>query len=301
MLASISVASSTFKHELYHEPSTSTNVSSSSSFTSKRGRPKIPEDEGSLSTKKRRSLELATSHSTEVLLSAASARLKNEDKVAESKIVQSVAKGISNLKVTMYTADEALALLLDCNFTKNSYQHLRLQAMQHGCCLCPPYNNIRESKEKCFPSLIDHTATRIYQLQQPVLATIPAITGLTLCYKIGFDAATGQSIFKQPLSKNNPNTRNLQAEQSLFITCIVPLEMYGYVQKKKSFGEIQGPHLPCTACLRDEEVFINQSNLQPTIIEDIQMKHILEITMIDGKVATALSDVTSSSQCSLVS
>ena len=38
--------------------------------------------------------------------------------------------------------------------------------------------------------------------------------------------------------------------------------------------------------------------MQPTcLIDNIKVYHIIELTMVDGKVATALSDVTNSSQC----
>ena len=41
-----------------------------------------------------------------------------------------------------------------------------------------------------------------------------------------------------------------------------------------------------------------QQNLQPTsLMDNITINHVIELTMVDGKVATALSDVTSSSQC----
>ena len=43
-----------------------------------------------------------------------------------------------------------------------------------------------------------------------------------------------------------------------------------------------------------EEEFIKEAQIKPTVVNNVPVHHILELTMIDGKVATALSDVTES-------
>ena len=54
------------------------------------------------------------------------------------------------------------------------------------------------------------------------------------------------------------------------------------------------------AVLREEEAFIKNSELVPTVYNSVNIYHKLEITMIDGKVATALSTATNSSMvCSI--
>ena len=97
-------------------------------------------------------------------------------------------------------------------------------------------------------NFLDHTAARLVSLQKDWLLQKPNIKNFTLHHKIGFDGSTGQSIYKQ--SSNENNQRNLQQEESLFLTCIVPLELIGFDGSQKMlFGLIQN-HLPlCTVGL----------------------------------------------------
>ena len=48
---------------------------------------------------------------------------------------------------------KALALILDCGLSKDSYQHIRLDAVEAGCKLYPPYNAVREPKEQYMPNI----------------------------------------------------------------------------------------------------------------------------------------------------
>lgn len=52
-----------------------------------------------------------------------------------------------------------------------------------------------------------------------------------------------------------------------------------------------------TAVLLEEMEYIKSVELQPTVVGTNAVEHKLELTMLDGKVATALSDATTSSQC----
>ena len=61
---------------------------------------------------------------------------------------------------------------------------------------------------------------------------LDGLTRLTLRCKAGFDGATGQSVYKQ-VSSEEAGDRNLKKEESLFITCLAPLELSGFCNNKK--------------------------------------------------------------------
>ena len=56
--------------------------------------------------------------------------------------------------VLSYSLDVGLALLFDCSLSKASHQHLRSKALEKGLTLYSAYDNIRQAKEECFPSLV---------------------------------------------------------------------------------------------------------------------------------------------------
>ena len=64
-------------------------------------------------------------------------------------------------------------------------------------------------------------------LNSPVLKDC---TRLILIYKAGFGGATGQSVYKQ----QSDDTSELNTDESLFITCLVPLELYCFKDDKKA-------------------------------------------------------------------
>ena len=79
------------------------------------------------------------------------------------------------------------------------------------------------SAEVDFQALIDHTVKRIMRITDYEKLENLAVDKLYLECKVGFDGTSGQNIYKQSLSDNNE--RNLAAENSLFITSMVPLEL----------------------------------------------------------------------------
>ena len=70
-------------------------------------------------------------------------------------------------------------------------------------------------------------------LNSPVLKDI---NRLILIYKAGFDDATSESVYKQ----QSDDTSKLYTDESLFITCLVPLKLYvSKMIKSRLFGEIR--------------------------------------------------------------
>ena len=156
-------------------------------------------------------------------------------------------------------------------------------------------------------SLLDHTTQRI--LTNIDLGEIEENSKLTFVHKIGFDGCTGQFVYKQTTSDD---ARDLKIEESLFLTCTVPLEIsYGspkkvlWINTKPSSTSLCRPvrfqfKKETPDVLKKELEFIKQTDLRPTLGNSLAVEHILEVTMNDGKVHTALSDQTNSSQASAV-
>ena len=140
---------------------------------------------------------------------------------------------------TKFTGEEALSLLVETDMTKQSYQTVRSAAKRKHADIYPPYNEVREAKQKCYPddisitedsakvplqSLLDHTALRIIQEQKEKITE--AIENLEedeqlnceLVCKWGFDGSSGQSEYKQKW------TGTLD-DSSMFCTTLVPLQL----------------------------------------------------------------------------
>ena len=136
-----------------------------------------------------------------------------------------------------------------CEQSKDSYQQIRLGTIEAGCKLYPPYNAVRDAKFQSLANirgslsvtnysasvnlqnLLDYTTTRLINLQKDQLLQKPNIKKFILRHKIGFDAATDQCTYKQSSNENEP--RNLQQEESLFLTSIVLLELSGFDGSEK--------------------------------------------------------------------
>lgn len=295
------------------------------------GRPSVGFSEAADRTKRLKTAELAKSASSTELLHAASHNLRKDGQFHQAKIAKQLTSDDAAVltKYTPHSAEKALALILDCGLSKAGYQQLRTSAVDAGCNLYPTYNDVRTTKQACMPptehwtiddysasinlqALLDHTAQRICTLQKSVLEANEHLNRVILRHKIGFDGSTGQSLYKQ-ISVDREN-RNLSEEGSIFLTCLVPLQLTGYKDTTKLYIW-SNPRPSSTMYCRPvrfrfiketteisiaEEAYINhiQQHLVPTRInETLEVIHILDITMIDGKVATALSNVTNSAQC----
>ncbi len=126
--------------------------------------------------------------------------------------------------------------------TKGSYQTLRTAAKEKRADIYPPYNAVREAKQKCYPqninvmeasakvslqSLLDHTALRILEQQKDEVNKLVEMVqkdqkpiSLDLLCKWGFDGSSGQSEYKQKFT----STEQFD-DSSLFCTTLVPLQL----------------------------------------------------------------------------
>jgi hypothetical protein len=289
------------------------------------GRPYVLFEQASERTKRRRTAELRHQHSSLTLLRSASSALRSEGKVKVSLAVSAAA-----FPYQQYSPSEALALLLDTGMTKSAYQLLRTQAKGRGCDLYPKYHELLQEKKACYPeginvgplsaevplqNLVDHTTLRLCFSLNLRESNLPSnISRMSLRWKWGFDGATGQSLYKQLTGSK----RNLAAEESLFVTSCVPLQLVGFTdlqEKEKVLWTNPRPSstMYCRPIkfrfeketrqvIRNEEQNVQRDidNLHVTPASDhapVPTSHLFHLTMIDGKVLTSLSDETNSAQC----
>ena len=159
---------------------------------------------------------------------------------------------------------------------------------------------------------MDHTALKIFELIGLVELTDQIEKGqsLTLVSEFGLDGCTSQSVYNYMQGVTEDGERLEEAvEQSLFLTCTVPLRLY-ITETGRVLWEITKPSstLLCSPVrfkyvketrevVQEEEKFLKDSDLRSTLLDDIPCTHQMELTMIDGKVHITLSNLTSSTQC----
>nr|XP_047125293.1 uncharacterized protein LOC124807453 isoform X2 [Hydra vulgaris] len=128
------------------------------------------------------------------------------------------------------SSDEALALILDCNLTKASYQLMKNKADEKECNLYPAYNNVRMAKDRCYPKnicvtdytasaplqdLLDHTTTRLLETQTGVV-NANDYNRVTLIYKAGFDGSSGHKLSSIVNDKKIILWRNSKPSSTLY-------------------------------------------------------------------------------------
>ena len=202
--------------------------------------------------------------------------------------------------------------------------------MSKGSKLYPAYNHVREEKKNCIPrspideeedgikagdynaavdlqELLNHTTKRIIEC----VGFEGREESFVMISKVGYDGCTGQSIYKQLVSEDM-DLASIAVEESLFLTCLVPLQI-----RNKETGEVvwTNPRPSSTLYCRpirfqyvkesrdtvtEESNFFKEFQSEPTRLEGFTIHHELEETMVDGKVATILSDVTNATtSCSI--
>ncbi|XP_012564316.3 uncharacterized protein LOC105848674 isoform X1 [Hydra vulgaris] len=285
----------------------SMNLGSTGCSTGCGGRPSCSFKNASDKTKRRRLNDIINNFSSDELLHSVSLKLRNEYNYEAAKQVVEISEPSSQFK--KYTPDEGLALIIDGGMSKSTYQLMRNGAEERDCHIYPSYNNIRLSKAKCYSEnifvddysahvplqeLLKHTVKRLCEVQAPVISTmLDGLTRLTLRCKAGFNGATGQSMYKQ-ISSEEAGDRNLKKEESLFITCLAPLELSGFYfffqNESKAVVIEEAKYLESE--IKKCGVFNFTFNGKELVV-----KSIIEMTMIDGKIQTILSHVTNSTQC----
>lgn len=143
------------------------------------------------------------------------------------------------LPIKKYSANEALALMVDLKLSKPKYEQLRSQNKNRNADLLPPYYRVVEAKTECYPlkefitisdfgaevelqQLLNHTIERLIKTcdQNSILELTEPILRAT--YKWGMDGASGQSLYKQIFNNNSDNCLD---DASIFMISLVPLQV----------------------------------------------------------------------------
>ena len=224
--------------------------------------------------------------------------------------------------------DEALAMCVSANLNQLAYLEVRKTAREKAKTeIFPSYTEVLQARKKCYPSadsmlFADMSAkVRLQDLLDPTTRRLIADFPLDaheghLHYKWGFDGATGQSIYKQAIEEEDE-----PAQESLFCTTLVPLQL------TVNGRPVWANPAPCStrvcrpihiqyaretpALCRDERNRVQEevSRLQPTAavsatgaevsVPTANDTYSLQLTMIDGKAANAVTGTKSSIVCSL--
>lgn len=300
--------------------------------------------ESSDRTKRRKTEEMRKMHTDEELVFASIMNLRQSGKAAQSSLIKEATqtsptratkiletwKNKSKFKLERYTADEALALIINSRLSKSSYLQIRKGAKKRGADIYPSYHNILIAKERCYPqnddikvtessaeislqALLDLTIRRILQVESENISLLSneETANMKLLSKWGCDGSGGQSRYKQSFSEKDV------FDTDMFLTSLVPLQIISCINEKiiwenSKANSTRYCHLirfqfkkETPELIRSERIYIeNQiSNLRCTIVQyderNISVKHVLILSMIDGKVSNALTETASSQKCSI--
>ena len=158
------------------------------------GRPKLPFQDLLESQKRRRTALLLEGNEPEASIHAAKTTMYKQGSRTSADIMgelcaspgrpKKIKKALEAKPITPYTADEALAYILDTKQTKDHYIKTRISAKNRGGDLYPPYRHILAAKKRCYPNgivindfkaevplqdLLNHTGKRIIEGQKSVL------------------------------------------------------------------------------------------------------------------------------------
>jgi len=224
-----------------------------------------------------------------------------------------------------FSAEKALALMLDADLSKHQYEIIRDAAKAIGHDIYPPYYKILEAKKQCYPSnltvtekgaendlqsLLDHTSTRIVKtLNSEHLEKMD--NNITLVYKWGCDGSSGHSEYKQNFSRDGIKDSNL------FLTTLVPLRLRNKDNKDLIYWQNSRPS--STRFCRPIRFEFEKESDDVTKTENARMEraierlvetqieaggkvfkveHVLILTMVDGKVVQTLQNTPGMNTCS---
>lgn len=227
-----------------------------------------------------------------------------------------------------YSPEEALSLYVDGRYTKNSYMLMQSGAKSRNANIYPPYNVLREAKNRCYPegsaisvtdlsaevrlqSLVDHTARRIVAVQKEVIMKAvndSSTRNVTMSYKWGCDGSAEHSTYKQKFSESGES----KTDAYLYAVCLVPLQLkvgdiVAWQNPRPSSTRFCRPiklvfEKETVALIKKEVDCMKQQiqNIVATKIDalDVNVDHKFYLTMIDGKAFSAISD-SSTQSCAI--
>lgn len=134
-----------------------------STFGKKVGRPCKAFKESTEVTQKQKAIKLFRDSGLDHIYHSYIRGLRSIGEEKESEIIQEL-QSASEVKEMMhqqltkdhtpivsFTNEEALAMFVDLDLTRNQYMHLRKCLIEKGCRLLPSYKQIGQAKEECYP------------------------------------------------------------------------------------------------------------------------------------------------------
>lgn len=246
--------------ELHCNLSTS-EMSLPSTSTVNVGRPIKPFIQSSDKTKRRKIKSILNENSKDKIIFATKTILYSDgNRAAADLLKQSTEyspqralkiKHTYNIRLSVvkpYTADEALALIIEAKLTKFSYSMLRKGSKQRKADIYLSYNKIKESKIKCYPdnykvneygasiplqNLVNHTAKRLLESLNISDQNLNEFKNLHLHFKWGCDGSSGHSEYHQKFIETEREVEsgivsmNEKCDGNLFLFSLVPLQLVG--------------------------------------------------------------------------
>lgn len=217
--------------------------------TGKRGRPCVPYENLSESSKRRKNTELLNDIGLGHIYDAYTQGLRAIGEGDEAKIVdhlRSLSKDQKKIVlpkcieeqralISQLTDTEALSIFIDLDLTKAQYLYLRNCLTERNVSIFPPYYKLQEAKRQCYPprssmeitnisakvnlqDLLDHTTSRLLMIDSVYKI---GLNNLMLYSKWGCDGSSGQSEYKQVL----PEESQLVSDANLFVSSLVPIKL----------------------------------------------------------------------------
>ena len=239
--------------------------------------------------------------------------LKNPESVA---LVQTTLCGKN--KKQHFDEDHALALYTSLSLSKWKYLCLRKVLSDCEVPVLPSYHKLLEAKTRCYPNdievtesgarvkvqaLLDLTVQKILQVSGSQVDS--STEGLKLISKWGFDGASSQSTYKQRSEAVHFN------DSTVFMSSLVPLKLVSnYLiiwENPKPSSTYYCRPIKFEFCketakyIKEEEALLKEeiANVTTTKLGGLEISHELHMTMIDGKVATIITDTSSASVCNI--
>lgn len=300
--------------------------------TNKKGRPRLPYEEGSEKTKKRRIEDLLSKYNAEELIRAVEC-LQNQSE-SHSDMTKS-GKNIEN------NVNNILAMYFDLELTKAKYEKLRTYNKRlHGSKLYPPYAVIKNAKEKCYPadfnfshlgasvnvkSLLNHTTERILLTLNSSKLHELRNKDLILYGKWGMDGVSGQQVTRQKWQHStitdNDNddddkiVKELFFDGAVFIISFVPIKLVAdnniiWKNKRPSSVSFCRP-IKFEFLKENDSNTIKEYKFYSDIFNKLEsscitignilfnVSFIVQCTMIDGKICNILTGQKSSNCCNI--
>lgn len=279
--------------------------------------------------KKRRSGSLLE-YSTEELAFALVTKLRSDERLDTARVIDHILsnpESVAVIKTTLFGKDKkdsidndhALALYTSLNLSKWKYICLRQVLSDYAAPVLPSYYKLLQAKERCYPSdieisesgariklqsLLDLTVQRILELAKKKCDS--SSEGLKLISKWGFDGASSQSTYKQRSEDINFD------DSSIFMASLVPLKLVMsndiiiWENPKPSSTHYCRPIMfefqkETADFIKKEEARFEEdiNNLTTTKCDGLEISHELHMTMIDGKVASIITDTSAASVCNI--